>query len=46
LHIRQAFDSLRDENDPPNEVKLSKLKAFPLFTKSDLSRFSKESDRI
>ena len=37
---------MRDENDRPNEVKLSKLKVFPFFNKSDLSRFPKESERI
>jgi len=44
--MRQAFENLRDENDKPNEVKLSKLKTFPFFNKSDLSRFPKESERI
>ena len=44
--MRQAFENLRDENDKPNEVKISKLKLFPFFNKSDLSRFPKESDRI
>jgi hypothetical protein len=46
INIRQAFDNLRDENDRPNEVKLSKLRTFPFFNKSDLSRFPKESERI
>ena len=45
-NMRQAFENLRDENDRPNEVKISKLKLFPFFNKSDLSRFPKESDRI
>jgi hypothetical protein len=46
INIKQAFDNLRDENDRPNEVKLSKLRTFPFFNKSDLSRFPKESERI
>ena len=40
------FENLRDENDRPNEVKLSKLQVFPFFNKTDLSRFPKDSDRI
>ena len=42
-----AFLNLRDENDRPDEVKLSKLKTCPFFNKSDIARFPKESgDRI
>eukprot|EP00347_Sterkiella_histriomuscorum_P023658 403333838 len=46
INIRQVFENLRDENDRPNEVKLSKLQLFPFFNKSDLSRFPRESERI
>ena len=47
MDIRMAFLNLRDENDRPDEVKLSKLKACPFFNKSDIARFPKESgDRI
>ena len=46
VNIKQAFESLRDEYDRPNEVKMSKLKMFPFFNKSDLSRFPRESERI
>jgi len=41
-----AFLNLRDENDRPNEIKLSKLKTCPFFNKSDIARFPKESERI
>ena len=37
-HIRHAFDSLRDENDIGNEVKISKLKQLPIFTRQDIAR--------
>ncbi|CDW77674.1 UNKNOWN [Stylonychia lemnae] len=46
MNIRQVFENLRDENDRPNEVKLSKLQKFPFFNKTDLSRFPKDSERI
>ena len=47
IHIRAAFDNLRDENDKPNEVKLSKLKKFPFFNKSDLVRIMpRDSERF
>jgi hypothetical protein len=40
IHIRQAFEGLRDENDgtSSNEVRLSKLRVFPFFNKQDLAR--------
>lgn len=40
IHIRQAFEGLREDNDgtSSNEVRLSKLKIFPFFTKQDLAR--------
>ena len=38
---------MKDENDPVDEIKLSKLKKFPFFTEQDLknlqSQFSLES---
>ena len=38
LHIRQAFDNMRDESDSTNEIKLRRLKSFPLFTRQDFKK--------
>ena len=40
MHIRQAFEALRDEGDgtTSNEVLLTKLARFPFFTKQDLAK--------
>ena len=40
VHIRQAFEALRDDGDgtTSNEVLLAKLARFPFFTKQDLAK--------
>ncbi len=40
VHIRQAFEGLRDESDPANEISLAKLQMFPFFTRQDLARLA------
>ena len=41
-HIQQAFENMREFNDPPNEVQFSKLKHFPFFNKDDLEKIKSE----
>ena len=41
--IKYAFDNLRDENDRPFEIKKSKLKSMPIFSKDDIRALSKSN---
>lgn len=44
IHIRQAFEGLREESDPQNEISLAKLQVFPFFTRQDLARLAQHKN--
>ena len=48
VHIRQAFEGLREENDgtSSNEVRLIKLQQFPFFNRQDLARLPQYQQAI
>jgi hypothetical protein len=38
LHIRHAFESLRDEDQQAEYIRVARLKELPIFTNKDISQ--------